>query len=100
MAVNLNEIHAIQAHLDRAQGGEITNVIADLEELEQRAPNLFGRAHEPLSMAKDELDNPESARVLLNRALALIEEDLPRGGRRRRRTRGRKSRRKTLRKRK
>lgn len=98
--VTMADIQPIIDHAQDARGGEITNVIADLEELEQRAPNLFGRAHEPLSMAKDE-PNPESARELLNRALAFIVEDLHRqGGRRRRRTRGRKSRRKTLRKRK
>lgn len=99
MAVTLDDIKAIQDHLDRAQGGEIANVISDLEELERKAPDLFGRAHEPLSMAKDEVDL-EDARELLNKALALIVADLRRGGRRRRRTRGRKSRRKTLRKRK
>jgi len=112
--VTMADIQPIIDHARDAQGGEIENVIADLDVILARQPDLFEEAFEPFSMAKEvKVNDPLTARRKLLLALELIKNKLqPRargwgfipvgrqGGKNRRRTRGRKSRRKTLRKRK
>jgi len=111
--VTMADIQPIIDHARDAQGGEIENVIADLDVILDRQPDLFEEAFEPFSMAKEvKVNDPVTARRKLLLALELIKDKLrpqPRGwgfipvgrqGGKKRRTRGRKSRRKTLRKRK
>ena len=119
--VTMADIQPIIDHVEDAQGGEIENVIADLDVILARQPDLFEEAFEPFMEAKDlKVNDPLTARRKLLLALGLITNKLrpqPRGwgfipvgrqGGRKRRTRsirplsrrGRKSRRKTLRKRK
>jgi len=115
--VSMADIQPIIDHAWDAQGGEIENVIADLEVILDRQPDLFEEAFEPFMEAKDlKVNDPVTARRKVLLALELIKDKLrppPRGwgfipvgvparqgGKKRRHTRGRKSRRKTLRKRK
>lgn len=112
--VTMADIQPIIDHARDAQGGEIENVIADLDAILARQPDLFDEAFEPFMEAKEvKVNDPLTARRKLLLALELIKNKLqPRargwgfipvgrqGGKKRRHTRGRKSRRKTLRKRK
>lgn len=112
--VTMDDIQPIIDHAQDAQGGEIENVIADLDVILDRQPDLFEEAFEPFMEAKDlKVNDPVAARMKVRLALELIKDKLrppPRGwgfipvgrqgGKKRRHTRGRKSRRKTLRKRK
>jgi len=116
--VTMADIQPIIDHALGAQGGEIENVIADLEVILDRQPDLFEEAFEPFMEAKDlKVNDPVTARRKVLLAVELIKQKLqppPRGwgfiqvgapparqgGKKRRHTRGRKSRRKTLRKRK
>jgi hypothetical protein len=113
--VTMADIQPIIDHALGAQGGEIENVIADLDVILDRQPELFEEAFEPFMEAKDlKVNDPVAARMKVRLALELIKDKLrpePRGwafipvgrrqgGKKRRHTRGRKSRRKTLRKRK
>ena len=112
--VTMADIQPIIDHAWDARGGEVENVIADLEVILDRQPDLFEEAFEPFMEAKDlKINDPPTARRKLLLALELIKDKLRpqphgvgffplgrQGGRKRRRTRGRKSRRKTLRKRK
>jgi len=102
------QILELADRFDVARGdGEISNIIADVEEIEQKRPDLFERAHESFSMAKEARarGDAEQARMFMNTTFYHLQQALmppvrvP-GGRKRRHTRGRKSRRKTLRKRK
>jgi len=111
--VTMADIQPIIDHARDARGGEIENVIADLDVILDRQPDLFEEAFEPFMEAKDlKVNDRATARRKLLLALELIKDKLrpqPRGwgpvpvrvpGGRKRRTRGRKARRKTLRKRK
>lgn len=111
--VTMADIQPIIDHAQDARDGEVENVIADLEVILDRQPDLFEEAFEPFMEAKDfKVNDPPTARRKLLLALELIKDKLrpqPHGvgvfplgrqGGKRRRTRGRKSRRKTLRKRK
>ena len=105
--VTMADIQPIIDHAEDARGGEVENVIADLDVILERQPDLFEEAFEPFMEAKDlKVNDPDTARRKLLLALELIKDKLqPRavgrqGGKKRRHTRGRKSRRKTLRKRK
>lgn len=116
--VTMADIQPIIDHVEDARDGEIENVIADLDVILARQPDLFEEAFEPFMEAKDlKVNDPLTARRKLLLALGLITNKLrpqPRGwgfipvGRQGGRTRstrplsrrGRKSRRKTLRKRK
>ena len=116
--VTMDDIQPIIDHAQDAQGGEIENVIADLDVILDRQPDLFEEAFEPFMEAKDvKVNDPDTARRKVLLALQLIKQKLrppPRGwgfipvgapparqgGKKRRHTRGRKSRRKTLRNRK
>ena len=104
--VTMADIQPIIDHAEDARGGEIENVIADLEVILDRQPDLFEEAFEPFMEAKDlKINDAPTARRKLLLALELIKDKLrPRAvgrqGGKRRHTRGRKSRRKTLRKRK
>jgi len=111
--VTMADIQPIIDHARDAQGGEIENVIADLDVILDRQPDLFEEAFEPFMEAKDlKVNDPLTARRKLLVAIDLITNKLQprargwgpvpvgRQGGKKRRTRGRKSRRKTLRKRK
>lgn len=104
--VTMADIQPIIDHAEDARGGEIENVIADLDVILDRQPDLFEEAFEPFMEAKDlKVNDPLAARRKLLAALGLIKNKLQpravgRQGGKRRHTRGRKSRRKTLRKRK
>ena len=115
--VTMADIQPIIDHVEDARDGEIENVIADLDVILARQPDLFEEALEPFMEAKEvKVNDPLTARRKLLLALELIKNKLqPRargwgfipvgvparqGGKKRRHTRGRKSRRKTLRKRK
>jgi hypothetical protein len=107
LPVTMADIQPIIDHAEDARGGEIENVIADLDVILDRQPDLFEEAFEPFMEAKEvKVNDPLTARRKLLAALTLIKNKLqPRavgrqGGKKRRHTRGRKSRRKTLRNRK